>query len=1095
MALFNYEVSPVMKDGYCFFASLSECLLRDHNMRLSVKDIARIIQSDIYENNEFYKKSYCGSIQEMLNALDEYVKNGKWCQTIGDIVVFAAANCLNMNMCIFKNINGRALLYFVRSCTPSDRDIYLKYDHDHYDAIVWKGDPDPLRKEDIDYFREQGVYFTHHTNSIPNTTTPLNTQKPTVEDLGSDTDTTNGLQMGTDKQMPDRSYTQPSYIQNPNPQKSTSYGDTYKDIPNRTPVPDKFQFEENYSGVEDAVLNNSQISESDIELDNTSRMSSPITVPDGNSDNVNSDSMSSTFLSDSSSTSTYRIKPRKYSKTKLDPQRMERCKVEEVTTIPWDINGDHIYELDATETNYWDKYRDGRSFRLKNGSRKGFNGIRKTGCCQGSHICEEKNCPKLTSEGIVNTSAFVRIGNNLRECGSCGHIAQQHYCGAIKVIEFDQKTGKLRCYHQGEHICTVKPNVVERKKVLETLPIPISGSTKAKKFMYDCFIYYVENNEINKAFDLCDEVSEVDLRDKIKKMRLYPNKSVAQHDICESFLNIAHFQSSIKKSGRDKFLLYKWECEELGGFGTYVFKTSEVCLEIALKMAGKLKIGQDESSLTEEPAYFDGMHKRVKDFMTLTLWVFHPGMRMMNILAVMECPREDTFNIVLFFRTFNKALAEFLDEDEYMWDPLLLMMDEKGANFEAVTLVFGENFTKTKTVSCQWHFKNCAEKYITEVPSDTKAAFRRYCDELCEAHTRQRYKEVSDLIMEVVEKYKFMGWWKFWCPRGAHLIPALRGFNLPKMNLAEVGQSTMRAHRKMWLTEAAFADIAAIAFQSSNYRKFLGNKEKIMGRGPTLKKRNAREKATERKFVQQVDDVLFRGNLEAEGEKTVGPIFTPSKKASYRAPKNPKKGRQGQEDDAIYDDVIIIDSPVKPQRKKNPQRRGRGQNPKFAENPVRLIPNNNYEEERKIKIPEDFEKEYIQANRVYYIVLDPKKKNLISRCRGCHGNITEGDKKPPRNMLFLHKLRREIPPKGGKGQWIYSQDRRNCYFHARDFRCLKAIPDLTEITESYIYMPNKSYEMLTNENIEVLEARGHWDAIVENRRSVLRTGRLPIEYN
>ena len=79
----------------------------------------------------------------MLNALDAYVKNGKWCQTIGDIVVFAAANCLNMNMCILKNINGHALLYFVQSCTPSDRDIYLKYNHDHYDAIVWKGDPDP----------------------------------------------------------------------------------------------------------------------------------------------------------------------------------------------------------------------------------------------------------------------------------------------------------------------------------------------------------------------------------------------------------------------------------------------------------------------------------------------------------------------------------------------------------------------------------------------------------------------------------------------------------------------------------------------------------------------------------------------------------------------------------------------------------------------------------------------------------------------------------------------------------------------------------------------------------------------------------------
>ena len=83
----------------------------------------------------------------------------------------------------------------------------------------------------------------------------------------------------------------------------------------------------------------------------------------------------------------------------------------------------------------------------------------------------------------------------------------------------------------------------------------------------------------------------------------------------------------------------------MGGKGTYAFKTSEMSLQVALKMGGKIKIGKQDSSLHEEPAYFDGMHKHVKNFVSLTLWVFHPGMRSMQILAVMDCPKVDTANI------------------------------------------------------------------------------------------------------------------------------------------------------------------------------------------------------------------------------------------------------------------------------------------------------------------------------------------------------------------------------------------------------------------------------------------------------------------
>ena len=178
---------------------------------------------------------------------------------------------------------------------------------------------------------------------------------------------------------------------------------------------------------------------------------------------------------------------------------------------------------------------------------------------------------------------------------------------------------------------------MERRKVLDNLPIPLSGGVKVKKHMHDCFRLLLENDKITRAFELCDEISEADVRDKIKKIRQYPHKSVARKDIAELFIHVAHIQASIKKSERDKFLIYEWACKEMGGKGTYVFKTSEELIWMALKMGGKIKIGMKDSSLHAEPAYFDGMHKWVKHFVSLTLWVFHPGMRSMQILAVMDC--------------------------------------------------------------------------------------------------------------------------------------------------------------------------------------------------------------------------------------------------------------------------------------------------------------------------------------------------------------------------------------------------------------------------------------------------------------------------
>ena len=812
------------KDGFCFFTALHQCLERDHDIKISVDCIKDLLDYEIYQNNGEYIKSYGkGDVKHMLRALDDYLWKGKWAQDIGDIVVFAAAKCLKVNICIFQNVENRAMLFFIQTETPSNKDLFLKYEHEHYDSIVWKPQPipnDPIDEATRKYFNEAGINFTHHLNT-ENTEAKVHERnqsstkkqqqetathgaqqrlsfgKPTVEDLGSDMESEDTVYFthrknieanNTADQFPNqfatntkRNSEQYSPNRKDSPFKAPQQVPDYEDLEFLEDVPPEFQFEESYEGYEDAVLDNLPISDSDDEVlalgDDTTKetteqmsqqpssngddVSSPIYLSDATSDSMSS---KSSVFSDSSAPSTSRKKPRKYAKNKIDEQRMAKCPIEKVDAIPWDVNEDHVYEIPSTAETYLDASRDGRWFLMKAGSRKGLNGYRKVGSCQGSAICLNDKCSKLTAEGVINTSAFDRIGKLAFKCSSCGNMAWKIYCGCIKTIEFDRDCSKLRIQHQGTHICHLKPNVTERRKVLQKMPIPMTTSTTPKKYLQECFKVHLENDEVEEAFNVCDAISEADVIDQLKRMRKYPNRTVHRKELAESFSNVAHIQRTIKKAKRDRFLVYRWECEHLGGKSNYVFKTSEMSIKLALKMGGKIKIGMHDSSLREEPAFFDGMHKRVKDFVTLTLWVFHPALRKMQILAVMECPNEDSKNIELFFTIFNEAMADHLGEPGYRWDPFMIMTDEKGANFDAIGKVFGSNFVKAKVRTCQFHFTNCGMRYIGHLSPQQRFYFRRLCDKLCEAHTRQHYRKVSAKLKKFATDHKFLGWWKFWAP-------------------------------------------------------------------------------------------------------------------------------------------------------------------------------------------------------------------------------------------------------------------------------------------------------------------------------------------
>ena len=82
----------------------------------------------------------------------------------------------------------------------------------------------------------------------------------------------------------------------------------------------------------------------------------------------------------------------------------------------------------------------------------------------------------------------------------------------------------------------------------------------------------------------------------------------------------------------------------------YAFKTSSTQIKIACSM----DIDGDHF-MHEEYYHFDGTHKNVKLFVTLTAIVYHPLLRKKVILATINCKHEGSNYVAEFWHKFNDA--------------------------------------------------------------------------------------------------------------------------------------------------------------------------------------------------------------------------------------------------------------------------------------------------------------------------------------------------------------------------------------------------------------------------------------------------------
>ena len=153
---------------------------------------------------------------------------------------------------------------------------------------------------------------------------------------------------------------------------------------------------------------------------------------------------------------------------------------------------------------------------------------------------------------------------------------------------------------------------------------------------------------------------------------------------------------------------------------------------------------------------------RIHGFKSLGLWMYHPAMRKILQLASMDIRSENSKDIVMFFHLFNEILEKESGKPGYKFNPHTFMCDEGSANYKAIEMEYGNEFTKERVVGCQWHFKNDMTQKSWQMGPDMRELFTRLCKNLCTATTVAKYNVIKSQLDEIAKVYPTIDSWIDW---------------------------------------------------------------------------------------------------------------------------------------------------------------------------------------------------------------------------------------------------------------------------------------------------------------------------------------------
>ena len=265
---------------------------------------------------------------------------------------------------------------------------------------------------------------------------------------------------------------------------------------------------------------------------------------------------------------------------------------------------------------------------------------------------------------IANEAAFS--WGTLEESNQCClQNSERQWCGALRASKWNCDTKLLTIWHQGKHICLLKKPPMEKDnamKIVNMLKNVMQLHLHATKTQIMALgsKYHLAHGE--------NQLSHLFVQICMKNKSIYEQalQEVRQETVGHDWSSInAVVKLKRGQDSVDKYYMYKVNDKKWNGNLTFVMKNSKLSAGMALSMDAYNK----KIPLTECVVFMDGLHSRVKDYITLTLWVENPIICKTQRLASMECASEDMENITIFLQNFLHILHEVKNDPNYVWKP------------------------------------------------------------------------------------------------------------------------------------------------------------------------------------------------------------------------------------------------------------------------------------------------------------------------------------------------------------------------------------------------------------------------------------------
>ena len=465
-------------------------------------------------------------------------------------------------------------------------------------------------------------------------------------------------------------------------------------------------------------------------------------------------------------------------RTRVSMETWNDVPVVDVDELPAEIDGTCIYRLGGSASHRkgisWNvtsrlpkhgrKWRKAQTANAKRIAKR----RRKIRCCQGSYVCESKDCLFPANFDRPNNQYFATtMKDTISRCKFCEEVATYVDCTARKFTEFHA------CHTIVRHADTRTCHLVSRYRLPDEIKNMLKTRPQARhQSARDHFL--VAKVKAGMPWeDLKKEAATVMDRDKYEYQ-----KKKASTGTGNSLQAVKALQDAIK---HDRHLIYTLASKDM----TAIFKSSAFLFGTAVKME---KNG--DHFLGQEYAFFDATRGRARDHVTFGIHVYHPLLRKLIRVATMESSCETTQAITFFFQTLNEAIQAIREDKGKTFNPYGLVCDEYGAKHIAPTQVYGKEF-QNRVATCSFHYKQNLQRHARRLVEDEVDAFYDLGCQMLNAVSPPLYEEAYWTLLQFVKasssREKSLGHWLDWWNRHEfNWAKAFRpGLCTPNSNLSE----------------------------------------------------------------------------------------------------------------------------------------------------------------------------------------------------------------------------------------------------------------------------------------------------------------------